>query len=65
MLLKSENCFLKVRKHCGKKRKCWLPAYSPFPTTFSTGFSVEVVKSRDCVVELNNNSSHSSAFNSF
>ena len=22
-------------KHCGKRRKCWLPAFSPFPT-FST-----------------------------
>ena len=22
------------RKHCGKKRKCWLPAFSPFPTMF-------------------------------
>ena len=24
------------RKHCGKRRKCWLPAFSPFPTMFST-----------------------------
>ena len=23
------------RKHCGKRRKCWLPAFSPFPTMFS------------------------------
>ena len=23
-------------KHCGKRRQCWLPAFSPFPTTFST-----------------------------
>ena len=23
-------------KHCGKRRKCWLPAFSPFPTVFST-----------------------------
>ena len=21
-------------KHCGKRRKCWLPAFSPFPTCF-------------------------------
>ena len=21
-------------KHCGKRRKCWLPAFSPFPTVF-------------------------------
>ena len=23
------------RKHCRKRRKCWLPAFSPFPTMFS------------------------------
>ena len=23
-------------KHYGKRRKCWLPAFSPFPTVFST-----------------------------
>ena len=23
-------------KHCGKRRKCWLPAFSPFPTMVST-----------------------------
>ena len=23
-------------KHSGKRRKCWLPAFSPFPTMFST-----------------------------
>ena len=28
----------KSRKHCGKKRKCWLPAFSPFPTMFSKAF---------------------------
>ena len=22
-------------KHCGKRRKCWLPAFSPFPTMLS------------------------------
>ena len=27
-----------IRKHCGKRRKCWLPAFSPFPTMFSTPF---------------------------
>ena len=24
----------KVEKLCGKRRKCWLPAFSPFPTMF-------------------------------
>ena len=37
-------------KHCGKRRKCWLPAFSPFPTMFSKGFLYRVVKSRDIVV---------------
>ena len=42
--------FGKGRKHCGKMRSCWLPAFSPFPTMFSKGFFLRVVKSRDCVV---------------
>ena len=25
-----------IRKHCGKKRKWWKPAFSPFVTMFST-----------------------------
>ena len=32
---KTEICCGKDRKHCGKRRKCWLPAFSPFPTMFS------------------------------
>ena len=24
------------RKHCGKRKKCWLPAFSPLPRMFST-----------------------------
>ena len=43
--------FGKSRKHCGKRRKCWLPAFSPFPTMFSKGFLFRVVKSRDYVVK--------------
>ena len=39
------------RKHCGKRRKCWLPAFPPFPTMFSNGLSLKVVKSQDWVVE--------------
>ena len=27
-----------VRKHCGKRRKCWLPAFSPYPTMLPNGF---------------------------
>ena len=41
----------KDRKHCGKRRKCCLPAFSPFPTMFSKGFFPRVVKSRDCAVK--------------
>ena len=26
------------------RRKCWLPAFSPFPTMFSKGFFLTVVK---------------------
>ena len=36
--MKTEIHFGMVRKHCGKRRKCWLPAFSPFPAMFSKGF---------------------------
>ena len=48
---KVELCFRKSRKHCGKRRKCWLPAFSPFPTMFSKALVPRVIKSRDCVVK--------------
>ena len=47
---KVEICIGKSRKHFGKKRKCWLPAFSPFPTMFSKAFFSRGVKSWDCVV---------------
>ena len=28
-------------KNCKKRRKCWLPAFSPFPTMFSKGFFLQ------------------------
>ena len=37
--LKTEIIFGMVRKHSGKRRKCWLPAFSPFPTMFLNVFS--------------------------
>ena len=40
-------CHGKSRKHCEKRRKCWLPAFSDFPTMFSKGFVVGLVISRD------------------
>ena len=48
---KIEICVGKGRKHCRKKKKCWLPAFSPFPTMFSKGLIPRVVKSRDSVVK--------------
>ena len=51
---KIEICFGKGRKHCWKRRKCWLPAFSPFPTMFSKGIFLRVVKSRNkCGKKLN------------
>ena len=48
---KTEICFGRGRKHCGKRRKCWLPAFSQFPTKFSKGYFLRVFKSPDCVVK--------------
>ena len=45
------SIFLSGRKHCGKRRKCWLPAFAHFPTMFSKAFFIRVVKSLDCVVK--------------
>ena len=39
------------RKHSGKRRKYWLPAFSSFPTIFSKGFFFRVLKSWDCLVK--------------
>ena len=47
---KIEISFGKRKKHCGKRRKCWLPAFYPFPTMFSKGFLYRVIKRQDCVV---------------
>ena len=48
--LKTKIVFGMGRKHCGKRRKCWLPAFSPSPTMFSKGFFFRFFKNRDCVV---------------
>ena len=48
---KFEICFGKGRRHCGKRRKYWLSAFSPFSAVFSKGFSYRVIKSHDCVVK--------------
>ena len=53
--LEIDICMGKGRKYCGKRRKCWLPAFSPFPTPFPTMFSkglfLKVFKSQDCMVK--------------
>ena len=46
---KIEICFGKGKKHCRKRRKCWLRAFSPFATMFSKDFLYRVIKIRDCV----------------
>ena len=46
-----EICFGKNRKRCGKRRKCWLPAFYPFSAMFSKGFFPRLVKTGDCVVK--------------
>ena len=43
--------FVRVENIAGKRRKCWLPAFSPFPTMFSKGFCSIIVKSQDCMVK--------------
>ena len=35
--------FRKGKKHCGKRRKFWLPAFSLFPTMFSRGIFYMVI----------------------
>ena len=35
----------RVENIVGKRRKCWLPAFSPFATMFSKGFLYRVIKS--------------------
>ena len=41
-------------KHSGKRRKCWWPAFSPFPVMFSKSFMYWIVKSSDCVIKSYN-----------
>ena len=40
------------RKHCWKRRKCWLPAFSSLPTMFSNGLFLGVIKIHDCLVSV-------------
>ena len=38
-------------EHCEKRRKCWFPVFSPFPSVFYKAFSFRVVKGRDCAAQ--------------
>ena len=40
----------RVENITGKRRKCWLPAFSLFPVMFLKGFFLMVMKTRDCFV---------------
>ena len=46
---KAENWFWKSRTHCGKRRKCLLPAFSPFLRRCFKALNFRFVKSLDCV----------------
>ena len=51
VISKIEFWFWKSGKHYGKRRKCWLLAFSPCPTIFLKDFLLRVVKSCDYVVK--------------
>ena len=37
----------RLLKHCGKMRKCWSPAFSPFPAMFSTNPKISPLTSAE------------------
>ena len=39
------------RKHCVKRSKCWLPTFSPFPTSFSNTIFIGSVKTLDRLIK--------------
>ena len=45
------SLYNRVENIVGKGEKCWLPAFSPFPTMFSKSFFYRVVESWDCIVK--------------
>ena len=52
---KDEFFNLNDRKHCWKRRKCWLPAFSPFPTMFSNATVVSVTRTRIVLLRVYKN----------
>ena len=47
--LKDGFCLSYGRKYCEKRTKCWLPAFSPFPTMLLKAFFCRAIKTRDCL----------------
>ena len=37
------SVFNNIENIVGKGKKCWLPAFSPFPTMFSKGFFFRII----------------------
>ena len=52
----------RVENIVGKRRKCWLPAFSPFSQNVFKAFFIRVVKSWDCVVKDNWNTAVATNF---
>ena len=53
-LIKTQNpkfVLRSVENIVGRRKKCWLTAFSPLPTIFSKAFLSRGVHSRDCVVK--------------
>ena len=48
---KIEVCYGRSRKNCEKRRKCWLPAFSPFCSMISKAYYFMAVECRDCVLK--------------
>ena len=43
--------FGKGKKHCEKRKKCWLPAFSPVPLLFTKGLFSKVIKTMDYMIK--------------
>ena len=48
-VIKKLKFLLESRKHCGRRRKCWLPAFSPLSTMFSKALICRAAKTTDCM----------------
>ena len=48
---KMKFVFEQGRNQCWKKRKCYIPEFSQFYTTFSKAFFVRLITNLDCIVK--------------